>query len=930
MARKSLVAVFALFLLAAGALWVLSRESTLLWVVRQAESRTAGNFAASGTSGSLLGAMRFSHLNLRTGEQQVSVDDARVRWRPWALLWGRVALGPLEAHAVTLDLPVAAQPASQPPKSLAPPLSFSLERLHIDHLAVKRGGVLQQQVSDVSLALRAGAGKWRGEVLSLATPWGALKGRAEIGAEEPFQVDGSFELVRQNAPSHRIVARLEGTLRRFTITASGKAQNALVQGFSAFTPYGAKLLERLEATASPVNPRDWNAAAPAANLQLALRAEGSEEKALRGELVAANSVPGTFDRERLPLVAAKAVFSGDPGSLAVSELLFDFGSAGRLAGEATVRDGALDAVLRTDNLNLRGMQARLSRTRLAGEIAVAGDAAKQEIKLALAQRDYRFGLDAVHSQGTLTVNRARARARQSEFAGKGSIALDERKAFSFSGTLTQFDPAQFGNYPRARINSRFTAAGEVQPVLQLRADVKLHDSTLFGLPSQGSGRFSTRGIDKPDIALDVKAKIGDTQAAVKGSLVDPAELRSLDLQLVLSGRDLAQLYPILGVPLPHTPDYELAGRLLQRDQVWELRKFAGRVGASDFAGEFLVDRRKRPQFMRAAVLSDSLHLEDLAGFIGSPADKPARTAAPGRVLPDDPYDLQKLKAADADIRFTGRRIVTRSLPLQDMSAHLVIAGGRVELTPLNFGVAGGSIVSQISMDAREPTIATAADIQVKQLKLDKLVPNFKLARASMGDIEGRARLTGRGNSIAAMLGSADGELALLMNGGEISDLMLRLANLDVANAAATWLRGDRPVPVRCLVGDFTAEGGHLRPRTLLLDTEHTRINGGGEIDLKSETLNLKFEAKPKDNSLFALRGPIQVGGKLGDPAVRLNLAGIAARGGAAALLGIVAAPLAAILPFVQHGRAGDVDCAPLVASARQFIDQPGEQKLALR
>jgi uncharacterized protein involved in outer membrane biogenesis len=97
--------------------------------------------------------------------------------------------------------------------------------------------------------------------------------------------------------------------------------------------------------------------------------------------------------------------------------------------------------------------------------------------------------------------------------------------------------------------------------------------------------------------------------------------------------------------VPPTPAYKLSGHLTQRDQVWEFRKFTGRVGGSDLSGHFLVDRRKIPQFMRGDLVSDNLDLKDLAGFIGASDSeaKPTKTVSPeaasrtGRVLPDDNF-----------------------------------------------------------------------------------------------------------------------------------------------------------------------------------------------------------------------------------------------------------------------------------------------------
>jgi uncharacterized protein involved in outer membrane biogenesis len=169
-----------------------------------------------------------------------------------------------------------------------------------------------------------------------------------------------------------------------------------------------------------------------------------------------------------------------------------------------------------------------------------------------------------------------------------------------------------------------------------------------------------------------------------------------------------------------------------------------------------------------------------------------------------------------------------------------------------------------------------------------------------------------------MFGSANGKLAVAMNGGAISDLALRLADLDVANALVALARGDRAIPIRCFVGDFAAVDGVLQPQTLVLDTAHTIVRGEGTINLRDERLALQLIAKPKDGSLLALRGPIRVDGTLASPVVHPDLGNALVRGGIAVALASVAPP-ALLLPLVQMGKKEQVDCEPLILDASRFI-----------
>src|SRR5690606_35781649 len=128
----------------------------------------------------------------------------------------------------------------------------------------------------------------------------------------------------------------------------------------------------------------------------------------------------------------------------------------------------------------------------------------------------------------------------------------------------------------------------------------------------------------------------------------------------------------------------------------------------------------------------------------------------------------------------------------------------------------------------------------------------EIAKEAIGAISGDMKVTGTGNSIAAMLGSADGEIAVGMGRGQVSSLLMELAGLDVAEALRFLVTGDRTVPVRCAFGDFAVQDGVMDTRALAFDTEDTIIVGEGQISLKEETLDLELRPRPKDRSILAL------------------------------------------------------------------------------
>lgn len=245
--------------------------------------------------------------------------------------------------------------------------------------------------------------------------------------------------------------------------------------------------------------------------------------------------------------------------------------------------------------------------------------------------------------------------------------------------------------------------------------------------------------------------------------------------------------------------------------------------------------------------------------------------------------------------------------------------------PLNFGAAGGNILSYIVVDARTQPMVTNADIRFERLHLNKLFPNVQITRDSAGTIGGRANLSAKGDSPAQLLGSADGGFGLVMAGGEISNLLLEYAGLDGAEIIKFLLGGDRPVPVRCAVADFAVKNGVMGTRAFVFDTTDTIITAGGNISLSDETLDLTLRPLPKDVSILVLRSPIHIRGTFKHPHVSPDKGAVAARAGSSALLALVN-PLAALIPLVETGPGEDADCRALIAMTQRDMRKPAPRK----
>jgi AsmA family protein len=514
--------------------------------------------------------------------------------------------------------------------------------------------------------------------------------------------------------------------------------------------------------------------------------------------------------------------------------------------------------------------------------------------------DFHLALD-VNKDGTPNWVFGKA-GKQWNFPPIGSLSVD-------NGTITFRDPTTNTNLSFV-INTSATAKGEQDAMVEVKGKGKFRgmDAKLY---VNGGALLALRRADRP---YPIKAilTLGKTRASIHGTLLDPLHLKKERVNFVLEGNDLAQLYPIIGVPFPPTRPYRLTGHLNHTGNIWTFKHFEGKVGKSDLTGDLSVDLNKSPQLIAADLESRNLELKDLSGFIGVDVVSGPRN----KVLPTMPFNLEKIRAADVDVLFKGDKIITENLPIEKMDAHLIIKDGMLKLAPLNFKTAGGHLVTEITMDGRGPHIVTHADITAKGLHLDQLLLTSKMTASNPGVIGGRAKLDARGDSISQMMGTANGEAALIMDGGSISELLLRKSNVDIANSFLVLVRGDKSVPIRCMVANFKAVEGDFKVQDLVLDTPKVYITGDGNVNFSDESLHLRLVSQSKGFSLVSLRGPILVTGTLIKPKAKPDTTKVATRVGASVGLAAVTVGVAGLIPLLDFGNAKDSNCAALMDQAR--------------
>ncbi|MEI9993447.1 MAG: AsmA family protein [Rhizomicrobium sp.] len=413
-------------------------------------------------------------------------------------------------------------------------------------------------------------------------------------------------------------------------------------------------------------------------------------------------------------------------------------------------------------------------------------------------------------------------------------------------------------------------------------------------------------------AFTAEIGFGTTHVTVDGAIDHPFHLGQFHAATILSGANLSDLYYLTGLAMPHTAPYRIRGTLTRDGTLYRYENFSGRVGTSDLAGNLSVETAGAKPLITGALSSKVLDFKDLGELFGG---KSQAAAASGRLLPDIPLHVERLRQMDADVDYSAAAIHSRDFPLRGVRTHIALKNAVLLLKPLAFQFAYGRLSGQLKIDASRAVAATDVDARISDLRAEEFVAGRP--PPIEGLFEARAVLHGSGSSVRNVAATATGRAVFVVPHGKFREAFAELTGIDLINGLGLLLSNDKSdVGLRCAVADFDASNGVLHARRLVFDTDPVRVEGKGAIDLNTETLRLEIVGKPKEFRIGRLHAPILVSGNLAHPAIGVKAQNAILQGSLAAALGFVFPP-AAILPFIDLGLEKDANCAGLLTQARR-------------
>ena len=512
----SIAAIFGLALLTVATIYWASRSETLLrWGVTQFGSSLPCSLAVQGMSGAFMEPIHVQYLVCENAQFRVEAHKVALVWSPWLLVNRRLEVNSLRVEALTY---MSKSDSTQPllaPDEISIPIAIDIDSAEFGTVVIATAEE-PLELSELSVSYNGDKRSHRLSVHNVTSKWGQAQGDITIGALAPLPVSAKVDFQSDRVENWPLSAQvdLSGDIRRLTATVQARAAALPVTGEIVLAPFDANPLVSIKASTTNVDLAQFDSRLPHTALLAALEATPGGASALTGTLLAKNANAGRLDQQRLPVQTVEANFaldmasldraSLDMASLGLSDVHLDLGAAGKASGSAKIAEDHIALAFDVNQLNLQGARGNLRQTSLNGLIRVEHRDDRQVVTVDLRQKSMQLEGEAEVTARHIDVKRMMARAGGAQLLANGSVDLNDNLNFELDGSLKNFDPARFGEFPQASINGSLQVGGRVRP--EWRADVKyqLGKSSLAGVALTGNGklRLSPSRLQAADMQLD--------------------------------------------------------------------------------------------------------------------------------------------------------------------------------------------------------------------------------------------------------------------------------------------------------------------------------------------------------------------------------------------------------------------------------------------
>ena len=390
--------------------------------------------------------------------------------------------------------------------------------------------------------------------------------------------------------------------------------------------------------------------------------------------------------------------------------------------------------------------------------------------------------------------------------------------------------------------------------------------------------------------VNLAVKIENATLTLEGTVKDPLARAGIELNFTLKGKDLASFKQLSGEGLHLGGPFDVSGRIADTARnVYSISNLKVLQGENDLSGSVELNLAEKRPKVTAALSAQKL---DLRPYLqeNPKTDKTKKqlskeTGKEDRIFPDHPLPLDTLRQADADVKIQAAQVLLPNLPLNSLEMYMVLKEGTLTVKPLKAVVGKGSMDGHLSLQSQEKVGSLTMVLKINKLDISYLMKERKGTEGLEGNLDVDIDIRAQGASIAGLMGGLNGKTVFVMGKGRVDNKYIDIVGGDLGTSLFRLLNPfGKETPntsINCFVSGFNIKDGIATTTALALNTDHMVVVGEGEIDLKTERLNLSLKPVPKEGigtgvtgnlnvSLSELTRPFKLGGTLAHPSLAFD------------------------------------------------------------
>lgn len=498
-----------LFSAAITGYWLLNSQSGLQWAFSAIQHLSSGTIQFTDVQGTLHD-MRIENIHFISDEFQLTMQNVRIAWNPADLFQKQIRIDRLSAETVRIhQLPAAADTAPRtPPESLHIPLALMIHTLTIDstQLIPAESDGTGLVIANLMLSLESDGQHHQLQSLNFQTPWGTVSALAELNGDSPFDLSAHIG-ISDTGPWSDTHAVITGNLEHMTIQVSAN-QPAVTRDLRIqLRPFAANPLMQLHAAFAQLNPASFVSGAPDADLSVSAHLIQNDSGQLEGNIRIENHAAAALNDGGLPFsaISTQALITSE--FLQLQDIHALMTADGLIRGNLIWQWGeqSASADLQVEQLNPQHIDSRMQAMQVSGQINLSGDTQMQSARINLKDKSVNLTAAMIKSGDNIALEQFNLQRNQSQLTGQGKFVLDQEQSFELSGSLANFNIADFIQTPDSNLNATIQLSGKLSPHISGLLKYRIQKSRLAKSPVTGQGEIAFSGSDRFDGKAELTA-----------------------------------------------------------------------------------------------------------------------------------------------------------------------------------------------------------------------------------------------------------------------------------------------------------------------------------------------------------------------------------------------------------------------------------------